>query len=441
MCDNSGGLEPPAKNHDNMDIQVSDKNSQDKTVVKYDIENKYKPADRGPYFVYVEHLDKNIGRLFPIRVGHYLFGNEQFSTNILDIKSVGLNRVKVIFKSYIVANLLVNHEIILKNNLIAYIPKYYTHKKGIIRMVDTYFSEEYLKDAIKSNIEVVEVQRMKRRVVKADGQVEFADRQIIIVTFLGNSLPQSLQINLVNFKVEPYIHPVVQCFKCLRFGHTSKLCKGNSRCKKCAKTHDQNEACDNDLFFCIHCKSEEHSSVSKKCPVYIQQYNIKKVMATENTSFKEAETLVKNPSYAKVVTNNSFSVLNNLSNFPELPKTPPSNVMQRPARNTNTQPTTTKKRKARSPARSPTPPRLRNKNSQPIIPNPYRDEFIQYKEKLISQLTLYVNNIIKSVNLDRNRDDIVKQETESNIRGYITSILSSSNKSDIISLSDGESTY
>lgn len=438
MSDNSGGLEPPARNSDNMDTQVSAKTSQDKI---YDLENKYKPADRGPYFVYVEHLNKNIGRLFPVRVGHYLFNNEQFKSNIIDIKSVGLNRVKVIFKSFNIANLLINHEIMCKNSLVAYIPKYYTHKKGIIKMVDTYFSEEYLKKAIISNIEVAEVQRMKRRVVKPDGQVEFVDRQIIIVTFLGNNTPQNVQINLVNFKIEPYIHPVVQCYNCLRFGHTSRLCKGNARCKKCAKSHDENETCDKDSLFCIHCKSEEHASLSKKCPIYSEQYNIKKIMANENTSFKEAEALVKNPSYAKIVTNNPFSVLNNLNNFPELPETSNSNVTHRPPRHTNTSTPTTRKRKARSPIRSLTPPRPKNKNSQPIIPNPYRDEIIQYKEKPISQLTVYVSSIIQNISPDRDREQKLKQETESNIRGFISSIFGKNNMSDVISVSDVESTY
>nr|CAH7718737.1 unnamed protein product [Callosobruchus chinensis] len=78
-------------------------------------------------------------------------------------------------------------------------------------------------------------------------------------------------------------------------------------------------------MFCIHCNSEEHPPVSKKCPVYNKQYQIKKIMAAENSSFKEAERIYDNPSCAKITTNNRYALLNNLDNFPELPSTANNN--------------------------------------------------------------------------------------------------------------------
>lgn len=122
-------------------------------------------------------------------------------------------------------------------------------------------------------------------------------------------------------------------------------------------------------------------------------------MAFENVSFKEAETLVNNPSYSKITTNNRFNILNNLQNFPPLPQTTSDinkqavpNLIGKPSVNNNS-----KKRKANTP---PVPPRDHIKiaksksQSQPIIPNPYRDEFIQYKEKLITQIAGFVENYL-----------------------------------------------
>lgn len=243
----------------------------------------------------------------------------QFKKDILVIKSIGLKRVKVEFQSYTLANSLIEHEIIKKNNLIAFIPKFYTQKKGIIRAVDTFFDEKFIISEIDSSIPVVEVKRIKRRVVNSGTkEISYVNRQMVIITFLGNRIPDTVKLNLCNFIVEPYISPVVQCFNCLRYGHTAAQCKGKCRCKNCTKEHEPNVNCIEPKM-CIHCNSLEHISVSKDCPIYTKQRNIKKTMAFHDASFKEAEFLVDNPSYAKVATNNRFDILKNTDNFPELP--------------------------------------------------------------------------------------------------------------------------
>lgn len=424
MDNQTGGPEPPGKKSTQETWQET-MADQSVSTPTYDLNNRYSCTDNGPFFVYVEHINKNVGRLFPIRVGHYLFNNSDFKNDIMDIKSVGINRVKVIFKSYTVANRLINHDLIINNNLVAYIPKFYTHKKGVVKMVDTFFEEDYLKDAIQSNVRVVEVRRMKRRVTNADGTTNLVPRQIIIVTFLGNSLPSNIQINLVNFAVEPYIYPVVQCYKCFRYGHTLKLCKSNAKCKNCAKVYDTDHNCEKENPYCFHCKTEGHISTSKKCPYYIKQQNIKKIMASENVNFIEAEKILNNPSYAKITVNNRFSLLNNLNNYPELPPSSnKSNTIQPIIRRPSTQPTP-KKRKARSPVRPTSPLPIKNpatKKSQPIIPNPYRDEFVQYREKLISGISLFISEMINNPEFHKNNyrnSDIV----ESTVRRHIINII------------------
>lgn len=92
--------------------------------------NKYRITDAAPYYVFVEHAGKNIGRLFPIRVGHFLYQDTEFRKGIKDIVSVGINRVKIVANTYSVANKLVDHPTLLKNGLRSYIPSYFTQKKG-----------------------------------------------------------------------------------------------------------------------------------------------------------------------------------------------------------------------------------------------------------------------------------------------------------------------
>lgn len=186
-------------------------------------------------------------------------------------------------------------------------------------MVDTYFKEEYIKENIESNIKVVSVKRLKRKVFdETSKQNIFVDRQMVILTFLGNNIPDTVKINMVNFIVEPYIYPVVQCFNCLRYGHTNKMCKSARKCQRCGQENCTFDDCVNHQI-CLHCNSSEHSSMSRTCSVYIKQKNIKIIMANENISFKEAEVISNNPSYSKIVTNNRFSILANHENFPSLP--------------------------------------------------------------------------------------------------------------------------
>lgn len=179
-------------------------------ITHIDLNNKYRESDTGPFMVYVEHKNKNLGRLFPIKVGHFLQKCDGFRNNIVDIKSVGYTRVKVIFKTFSSANDLINNKLITENDLIAYIPKFFTQTKGLLRMVDTFFSEEYLLNSIQSSVNVVEVERMYRRSLNEKGESILLKRQMVIVSFLGSNVPKEVIIDNVIFPVERYIYPVVQ---------------------------------------------------------------------------------------------------------------------------------------------------------------------------------------------------------------------------------------
>lgn len=485
MGDTTGGLGPPEKDlislgngdlvtgetvNSNQSSQVNqDSNStsenkeqsenQGKTSL-VDFNNKYKQTDSGPFAVYVEHKEKNLGRLFPIRIGHYLKINSQYKSSIVDIKSVGLNRVKVILNSIKAANMLVNNEILTSQGYISYIPKFYTQRKGVVRMIDTYFTEDYLLAEMECEREVKEVKRMKKWVSDRNtGEKKLIDRQIIIVSFSGSSLPPSIRINGVIFPVEPYIYPVVQCLRCLRYGHISKQCKSTKAlCKKCCGEHEDNTECLSDSIYCKYCDTNEHSPTSKSCPLYLKQKRIKQIMSVNNISFKEAENIEKNPSYAKIVTNNRFDVLTDMKNFPPLPQvqnTIPSSfasnrprahmqVTQRPQQTMGEKQSqqSNKKRRAGSPSSAPNAKKGIAKSSS-VLPNPYRPDFISYKEKLSNQITLFINNLIKQILPDSNNTEVFLEQLkiEDTIRQYFSNVnmpLSSNNNS---GADDGEMSY
>lgn len=210
--------------------------------------------------------------------------------------------------------------------------------------MDTSLSEDQLLQRIASTVPVAGVKRLTRTTTDANGKKITVPRQMIIVTFSGRFIPDHIIIDYVRCPVETYVSPVMQCFTCLRYGHSSRLCKGRKRCRTCGAEHEGDCAGNN---YCIYCKNNSHNSTSKMCPKYAQQKNIKNIMATKNISFREAEKMAGNPSlFSNVLKNNPFAPLSilNKKDFPPInvATKPPSNVSQ-PSDNTIRNPVKRKK--------------------------------------------------------------------------------------------------
>lgn len=269
--------------------------------------------------VYIESTNNdNLGRLHPLKIGHIL--HKQLKVpNIVEIKSIGRNRIKVELRTLHDANNLVKHPNLISENLKAYIPNHLLETKGIIRGVDTQYDPEYLSENIECQSKVLNIKRLHRR-VESDGKVEFKPKQMILVTFEGNILPNQVAVNRVFFAVEQFIGRVTQCFKCLKFGHISKQCKSSRTiCINCGSDKFENHNCEAKDKFCIHCEISGHVSVDKSCPFYENQKKIKNIMINQKTSFREAKAYCDS-SFAGLATRNTFSVLENRDeNFPPPP--------------------------------------------------------------------------------------------------------------------------
>lgn len=272
-------------------------------------------------YVFLEKTNnENIGRLHPMVVGHILHRKLNIP-NILKIEKVGRNRVRVELKSIKDANNLVNNSHLKTENLKAFIPKNLLERKGIVRYVDTIFDDKYLFENIMSPYRITEVSRFKRKVTSTDGETHFVPKQTILLTFEGNVLPKVVYINYVSCVVEPYVQRVVQCYKCLRYGHVAKQCNSTSSlCINCSKDKDPDHECrDPQDSFCLFCKNNNHKTISKNCPKYEEQARIKKIMAENNLTFLESKNNLNN-SYSNVLVSNSFTALDtdNTANFPHL---------------------------------------------------------------------------------------------------------------------------
>lgn len=95
----------------------------------------------------------------------------------------------------------------------------------------------------------------------------------VLLTFSGKTLPSHVILDNILFPVMSYKEPILQCFKCFRYKHSTRSCnKAQAICRRCAKHHtgpDGNasfELC-NDEAKCVNCRGN-HPSNDKNCPVF-----------------------------------------------------------------------------------------------------------------------------------------------------------------------------
>lgn len=271
-----------------------------------------------------------------------------------------------------------------------------------------------------------------RVVMGVDGKAKRVPRQMVLVTFQGLTLPEYVYIDRVRCEVEKYVPPVIQCFRCFRYGHTKDQCRGSKICKKCGQGHDE-DACQVKSQYCVYCKCTDHDSMSKRCPQHEKQKKIKITMTEYNLTFREAEKVVGFPSFSNAVRNNRYSVLQNLnSEFPPLPSqrsvrpiTRPTLSQPRPAQSTSSIAPPQKRRKPATPeAVVPlTAPPNFHFCGPPIKNNPFSGGKPDLTSKLTNCLVTFIDKLITDVS--ENGEQIGKQNIESQIGQIVRSILDS----------------
>ena len=415
------GDDPGGGNPNNQVIEVDDDmdstlnnvnidNTQQKVISerinKININNRFQEDNPGPYYIFVEHKYLNVGRIHPMKLNEILTQLGEDEKHVVELYPVGRNLIKLEISNANAANRIVENNFFEQNNLVAYVPLNLTEKKGIIRGVDTGYTEEQLMNLINSPIKVLKIERLYRKVKSKINENEMVrvPRQMIKVTFAKRELPQFVFFGKLRCTVDTYYSPVIQCFSCLLYGHTSTQCKSKKiRCKNCGKEKlDSTTPCVDCEISCFHCKSPAHSSLNRDCPIYNKQKRTKQCMAHLNITFKEAEKIVDNPSYASLVSKNRFTpLITSNTEFPELPK----RIIQQAKTYTSTQTNSgdtqpTKKRKVinnREPHFEPIRRDYDWSYSGTPLPSQPPKSFEDMKNKIISELGVQVSTVFKAL--------------------------------------------
>lgn len=197
--------------------------------------NEYSNSDNGPFIVYIQTTDLNIGSLHPVVLGKkIILAHPELKTNILNITKMSKKIVKVELKTATAANNMIKQKFTGLDNYNIYIPNHLVTRQGVVRDVDTSLSNEEIMQDIDTDIEILSVDR----ILKKNDSNNLIPTKSVIIKFKGQNLPNYIYLYRVRFAVSPYVYKVTQCYNCLRYGHSASRCSYPARCKQCAGTHN-----------------------------------------------------------------------------------------------------------------------------------------------------------------------------------------------------------
>lgn len=258
----------------------------------------YKQTDCGPFYVFVEGLAGNVGRLHPMTLGKLLHVSIPSTRGtIINITTAGRNRCKIELSGHGPANELVKAAVFAEKQLDAYIPSFMVTSQGVIRHIDPTLEEQEILTETISECKVLAVRRFTKRVV-VNGDAQHINLQTCVLTFASQSVPHYVYLHGTRCEVTQYVPPVKMCYHCLRYGHMRYQCRSASpRCVKCGGQHTF-EQCDAELPSCVHCHGA-HLATDRGCPVYIQQQQMKEFATFNNVTYRDAQLLLQGGSYAQ----------------------------------------------------------------------------------------------------------------------------------------------
>ena len=185
-------------------------------------------------------------------------------------------------------------------------------------------TEEDIKNYLNTDDDrqVLSIRRMKRRVIpqSPETQIKYENTNTIIAVFRGSTPPKVVKLFFNIRYPEIYVGSVIQCHKCARYGHTSKICKSKARCPACSNEHELAQCTERDTPKCVHCKgshlsNEKGTPTSERiCQEYLKQKKIKHLMAVYNITFFEA---------MREISGNRPTTINRIRDehqYPSLPK-------------------------------------------------------------------------------------------------------------------------
>ncbi|KAJ8723811.1 hypothetical protein PYW07_007791 [Mythimna separata] len=225
------------------------------------------------------------------------------------VKPIGNYYMKIFFATKKEANsFILNKTIHSKYNWSVKIPFDQIESQGVIK-VPTEIDDTELLSSLKSpECEVLGIKRFKKKL--PDGSI--TSLPTVLVTFLNTNRPNHVTYEHLWFEVREYFKPLVQCFKCYKFNHTSGSCKNAQVCSICAGNHYYKDCLQKDKIKCNNCQGP-HVAVAYECPLKASKVAEIKNRILGGTTYASATKgtksalLISNDKVSKDILQNSIS--------------------------------------------------------------------------------------------------------------------------------------
>lgn len=138
-----------------------------------------------------------------------------------------------------------------------------------IHGIDAATSEEEIKEAIMSNVDVTEDQAKIVSIRPARFENKVATTILPKKAALILLKKDKIRIGWVQCQIVERV-PIIRCFKCLELGHRAKDCKGEDRataCINCGEIGHQASGCQKPSF-CVKCQIRGHRADQTRCPFF-----------------------------------------------------------------------------------------------------------------------------------------------------------------------------
>ena len=127
---------------------------------------------------------------------------------------------------------------------------------------------------------------VKRMPGKRDEKGNPTFSNTLLITFKSPSLPTSIKIGYMTFRVKPFFPNPTRCYNCNLYGHTNHNCKKSKRCGWCGQEDDDHPARCNNQKFCFHCTGE-HPVWDRECPKLEREKELVKILSQEKLTRRE----------------------------------------------------------------------------------------------------------------------------------------------------------
>ncbi|XP_051174752.1 uncharacterized protein LOC127290303 [Leptopilina boulardi] len=246
-----------------------------------------------PFTILVESTqNKKIGKYNRIAFADYL--ESIVSDPLRTIVSNGLNQLRITSSSWSLANSLLNSTHLSSSGYRSFIPTSLVSRKALAHDVDLGLSPLAISGKLEGEVrdKIISIRRKIKDLNEVSGIVEFL--------FSGVTIPDSILIARVIFKLTLSVTPPKRCFKCQRFRHFATQCRAtHPTCEFCSEHHTKNNCPNhNRSSQCSNCMGN-HTAASRECPYFKYELAVMRHRLEFNVGYEEAESWLLNHGFSR----------------------------------------------------------------------------------------------------------------------------------------------